>query len=123
MPYRLTTSTTPKSYRVTSSNKTMKKLKSKQSKPPVPKGDEKDRQQRCPRCGAVNPWQQVGQYALNNRQYGYVTICTQCNYQKSRISSSKMDPDRNNKEYSYEFAPKEGQYIAPVMPLSDNKSI
>ncbi len=93
--------------------------------PPKPKGkDAKDgHQERCPRCGYEDPWKQIGQYSVNNRQYGYVTICVQCNYQKSRISSSnKVDPDRDNKEYSYDFAPKDGQYIAPVMPLKSKGS-
>lgn len=103
-----------------------RQLKRGQGKaPPPPKNKEDGRsggQETCPRCGAENPWRQIGQYALNNRQYGYVTICIQCNYQKSRISSSKMDVDRDNKEYSYDFAPKEGQYIAPVMPLKSKMS-
>jgi hypothetical protein len=101
-----------------------KSLAKRAGRPPPPPRNEEDTKgkERCPRCGAENPWQQVGQYALNNHQYGYVIICTQCNYQKSRISASKQDVDRDNKEYSYDFAPKEGQYIAPVKPLNSKGS-
>ena len=84
---------------------------------------------KCPRCKAENSFAEVSNYDMKrNGQHGVIMVCTECNYQKSRIQSFKkanvqMERNGGDKKYKYDYAPKNNGFLAPVMPLKpDNNS-
>ena len=78
----------------------------------------------CPKCKASDSFARIGEFSIKKTsQYGYIIVCRQCNYRKSSFSKKEPPPQDVNKskEYSYKYAPQHGNYIAPVMPFTQNQ--